>query len=235
MKRVSTLLLVLMSLLALGCSSARKPRVILVFADVSASVKDFAVYRDAWSKIVASLHPCDRVILAQISDRTYTDFRPALDYEMPRLSWWRDNKLTNEARLKDAKATFEKKFNDSLAGSRSAHTDIFGALLEAGKLFKGDRREPVLVLLSDMLQDADGYDFEKLAMSEEFTKRVIADVKGRAEIPDLSGASVYVAGASARSTRQACAVEQFWLAYAKAGNARLTSERYGPALLNFGE
>src|SRR5262249_50277561 len=113
MTRLRPLLVLVISLL-FGCSASPRPRVILVFADVSASVKDFAVYRDAWSKIVSSLRPGDRVILAQISNRTYTDFRPALDYEMPRFDWWRDNKLTNEARLKDAKVTFEKKFNDSL-------------------------------------------------------------------------------------------------------------------------
>jgi len=86
-----------------------------------------------------------------------------------------------------------------------------------------------------MLQDGDGYDFEKLAMNDDFTQRAIADVKARAELPDLSGAKVYVAGASAKSTRQACAVERFWLAYAKAASARLTSANYGPALLDFNE
>lgn len=229
--------LLLLSLLffALGCSTSHRPRVVLVFADVSASVKDFAVYREAWAKVIGAVRPGDRVILAHISDRTYTSFRPVLDYEISRFSYWRDNKLTHEAQLRQAKRTFGAKFDGSLARPRPKNTDIFGALIEAAKVFQGDGREPVLVLLSDMLEDSDSYDFEKLPITDSFTKRVIAEAKSNARLPDLGGATVYVAGASAGSTRKACDVEKFWIAYIKAANARLAPTNYGPALMNFGE
>lgn len=229
------LLVLAVLFLSLGCSTSHRPRVVLVFADISASVKDFQIYRDAWTKIVASLEPGDRVILAQISDRTYTGFRPVLDSEIPRFSYWRDNKLVHEAQLKQANTTFAAKLNHSLVSVRPRSTDIFGAIVEAAKVFQGETREPVLVLLSDMLEDSESYDFEKLAITDKFTQRVIAEAKGDGRLPDLRGASVYVAGASARTTRKAFDVEKFWLAYFKAANARLTSTNYGPALMNFAE
>src|SRR5437899_2991371 len=153
MSRIRFLLVLLLLLQALGCSSSPRSRVVLVFVDISASVKDFVVYRDAWARIVSSLQPGDRLILAPISDRTYTAFHPVLDQEIPRFDYLRDNKLLHEKRLTGAKAGYASKFEETLASPRSAKTDIFGALLEAGKIFKGDRRQPVLVLLSDMIQD----------------------------------------------------------------------------------
>ena len=74
MNRIRALLVSAMLIFGLGCGSSQPPRVVMVFADISASVHDFAVYRDAFSKVTSPLRPGDRVILAQISDRTYTGF-----------------------------------------------------------------------------------------------------------------------------------------------------------------
>lgn len=231
----TALLTALLFLFASGCTSIPSPRVVLVFVDISASVKDFAAYRDAFSRVVSNLHPGDRVILAQISDCTYTGFRPLLDYEIPRFSYWRDNKLVFEKDREALKVQFGAALDSSLSVPRSQKTDIFGALLESGKVFKNVRRERVLVLLSDMLEDSDGTNFETLAITDTFTNRFLADAKREGSLPDLSSATVYVAGASARSTRKASEVEKFWAAYFKAANARLNPEHYGSALLNFGE
>ncbi len=218
----------------LGCA-ASPGRVFLVFVDVSASVKDFAVYREAWSKIVGALQPGDRVVLAQISDRTYTGFRPLLDCEVPRFSAWRDNKLVYEKERQSLEASFASALDRSLRGPRAQKTDIFGALQEAEKVFKGDRRPGTLILLSDMLEDSEVYNFEKQRFSDDFVRRTIADAAREGRLPDLSGATVYVAGASARSAARAEDVQKFWLAYTKAANGKLSRENYGPALMNFGE
>lgn len=235
MKRTGLLALLLLIAVMFGCTAARPARVVLVFVDVSASVKDFVVYRDAWSKIVAALQPGDRLILAQISDRTYTGFRPMLDYEMPLFSYWRDNKLVYEKQGKALQATFGSALDRSLSAPRSQHTDIFGALLEAEKIFKGDRRQGTLILLSDMLEDSREYNFEKQRFTDTFQQQAIADASRDGRLPDLAGATVYVAGASAQTSSKACAVQKFWLAYIKAANGRLSRENYGPALMNFGE
>jgi hypothetical protein len=234
MKRVRLLILFL-TVALFGCSTSRPGRVVLVFVDVSASVKDFAVYRDAWAKIVASLQPGDRLVLAQISDRTYTDFRPLLDCEMPRFSYWRDNRLVYDKERQALEASFATALDRSLHGPRSKRTDIFGALQEAEKIFKGDHRPGTLILLSDMLEDAEAYNFEKQRFTDGFVHKAIADAVRDGRLPDLSGATVYVAGASAHTASRAQDVQKFWLAYTKAANGRLSRENYGPALMNFGQ
>ena len=235
MKRNVLLGFLLLLAAMVGCTTSHPARVIVVFVDVSGSVKDFLVYRDAWTKIGAALQPGDRLILGQISDRTYTGFRPMLDYEMPRFSYWRDNKLIYEKEGKVLQATFTSALDRSLAAPRSQRTDIFGALLEAEKIFKGDRRLGTLILLSDMLEDYGEYNFEKQRFTDAFQQQAIADAAREGRLPDLSGARVYVAGASAQTTGRACDVQKFWLAYIKAANGRLSRENYGPALMNFGE
>jgi hypothetical protein len=235
--RRSTCLLVLSLLVAatFGCTGSRPARLVVVFVDVSASVKDFAVYRDAWAKIVGALQPGDRMILAQISDRTYTGFRPLPDYEVPRFSPWHDNKLVFEKQWKALQATFASMLDRPLSAPRSQRTDIFGALLEAEKVFKGDRRQGTLIILSDMLEDSEAYNFEKQRFTDAFLHGAIADAARKGRLPDLSGARVYVAGASAQTTGRACDVQKFWLAYIKAANGKLSPENYGPALMNFGQ
>lgn len=235
MKRARLLAVSLLAAAMFACTASRPARVLLVFVDVSASVKDFAIYRDAWAKIVAGLQPGDRLILAQISDRTYTGFRPLLDYEIPRYSPWRDNKLVYEKQCKALQATFATTLDRSLNVPRAQRTDIFGALLEAEKVFKGDRRQGTLILLSDMLEDSGTYNFEKQHFTDAFREQVIADAARGGRLPDLAGAEVYVAGASAQDTGRACDVQKFWLAYVKAANGKLSRENYGPALVNFGE
>ena len=109
------------------------------------------------------------------------------------------------------------------------------SLVLAEKIFAGDRRRRVLILLSDMLEDSEEYNFERIHVTEEFARQVIEDNRRPGQLPDLGGATVYVAGASARSASKVHEVQRFWLEYSKAANARLIPQNYGPALTNFNE
>jgi hypothetical protein len=71
------------------------------------------------------------LILAQISDRTYTAFRPMLDYEIPRFSPWRDNKLVHDKQRQVLQTAFASALDQLLRAPRSRKTDIFGALLRS--------------------------------------------------------------------------------------------------------
>jgi hypothetical protein len=114
MKRTRVLVFSLLAAALLGCSTSRPGRVVLVFVDVSASVKDVTVYRDAWAKIIAALQPGDRLVLAQISDRTYTEFRPMLDAEILRFSYWHDNRLRYDQERQVLQASFAAALDRSL-------------------------------------------------------------------------------------------------------------------------
>jgi hypothetical protein len=220
-----------------GCTAhaAHSAKVVLVFVDESASVRDFTVYREAWSKVLTSLHGGDRIILAPISSRTYTAFRPLLDCEMPDYSYLRDNKLTYDQKL----ATLERGLNRALERAasqpKSNKTDILNALVLAEKVFAGDHRHHVLLLLTDGIEDSEEYSFERSRLSDSFTKRVIERAREEGRLPNLGGAAVYVAGASARSARKAREIERFWLLYVEATHGHLLPRNYGPALLGFEE
>ena len=84
-----------------------------------------------------------------------------------------------------------------------------------------------------MLENSEEYNFERLKLTDSFAQQVIEQQKKKGRLPDLGGAKLYVAGASAKSANLALDVQRFWLAYCKAANADLAPQNYGPALMNF--
>jgi hypothetical protein len=238
--RVGTFLAlaVLLPLAGAGCQrgESETAKVVVVFMDVSASVRDFDIYRAGWPKIIERLQGGDRIVLARITDETFTRFRPVLDREIPAFNPFTDNKLQYEKRARQVRQEITEGLEKALTAPRSPRTDIMNSLVLAEKIFTADRRRRgVLVLLSDMLEDSEEYNFERLRITDEFTRRVIEDKRRRGQLPNLGGATVYVAGASGRTAGKAHEVQRFWLEYVKAANARLRPENYGPALVHFGE
>ena len=68
----------------------KEPRVILVFVDMSGStnVARRTVYKNAFEKIYQNLQQGDRIIVGTITDRSYIDFKPVVDAEIPSQSIW---------------------------------------------------------------------------------------------------------------------------------------------------
>jgi len=234
--RVRTFLVfaVLLALAVAGCQrgGSEASNVVVVFVDVSASVRDFDTYRAGWPKIIERLRGGDRIVLARITDQTFTRFRPVLDREIPAFNPLTDNKLQYEKRARQVRQEITEGLEKALAGPRSPRTDIMNSLVLAQKIFAADRRRcRVLVLFSDMLEDSEEYNFERLRITDEFTRRVIEDKRRRGQLPNLDGATVYVAGGSSGTAGKAHEVERFWLEYVRAANARL--RHYAPALLQF--
>lgn len=211
-------------------------KIMVVFVDVSGSIQDFDGYRGAWAKILGRLQSGDRLVLGRITDETYTRFRPVLDQPLPTFNPFTDNKLRYEKQLKAIRQEVTQALETTLTASRSAKTDVLNSLTLAAQIFQGDARQHrVLVLLSDMLEDSDEYRFEQVKITDAFIKQVIDSRQKRGRIPDLGGATVYVAGASARTAAKVQEVQQFWVAYMQAAHARLLPHNYGPALVNFNE
>lgn len=210
-------------------------KIVVVFVDVSASVKDFDVYHDSWSKILGRLDGGDRVVLGRITDETFTRFRPVIDEALPRFNWFTENKLRYEKKIKEIREKLAKALGEALTAPRSLKTDILNSLALAEKIFHNDKRRRILVILSDMLEDSENYNFERIKVNEDFTRRVIEEKHRKSQMPDLGGATVYVAGASAKSAGKAMEIQRFWIEYCKAANGNLSPQNYGPALINFDE
>ncbi len=225
-------------LVATGCQVAggrSQGKVVVVFMDVSASVRDYGVYYDSWRVILEHLHEGDRIVLGKITDQTYTAFRPVLDHELPRFNPFTENSKKFERLLRDLHHADSLAIDSVLSAPRSPRTDILNTLDLAGKVFAGDPRRPILVLLSDMLEDSEHYNFEREPVTTSLARRVIEARREAGELPDLRGAHIYVAGASSRNAEIAHEVQHFWIEYAKAAGGRLEPQDYGPALLNFAE
>ncbi len=89
------------------------PRVITVFVDMSGSTNQArrTVYRNAFEKIYQDLQQGDRIIVGTITGRSYIDFKPVVDAEIPEQSIW-VNRIAFEQNLtktkKDIKDEMEK-------------------------------------------------------------------------------------------------------------------------------
>jgi hypothetical protein len=236
MKRTYRFILVaVVAFFSLAGKAPDKNKTIVVFVDLSSSVKDLEIYRDAWRKILAKLNPGDRILLGSINDETFTHFRPAADEIIPVFNMLKENKLRYDRKLKEINANLAKKFEETANGPKSQKTDILNSLLLAEKIFRAEKRRPILVILSDMLEDSERYNFERVKITAGFIHQVIEEKRKQKQLPDLMGAKVFVAGASAKTAGKALDVQRFWIEYCKASNGVLNSENYGPSLINFDE
>jgi hypothetical protein len=118
------------------------------------------------------------------------------------------------------------------AGIKAPKTNILSSLNVAQQLFDGDVREKVLVILSDMIEDSDRYNFERLRLTKQEEQKILAEQRERGELPDLRGVLVCVAGANAPTTERFKDVEGFWLLYLTATGADANDSRYGHWLMN---
>ncbi len=240
-------------LLAAGCTRSSEettdPRgtEIVVFIDFSQSIgrSDRALFeQDFTDRIIPSLSPGDRILIAPINDKTLTAFHPLLDQTFPpkpEFDGWLDNTLKYELQVKEADAQVVK-LKESIqeqvasifdARHTSQQTDILSSLLIAEKLFHNQPRHKVLVLMSDMIADYPPYRFDRIAWSPTTNQKILSELDEKGLIPDLSGVCVYVSGASARSAELAARIGQFWQEYFRRTKADMDPSRYAHVLLHW--
>jgi hypothetical protein len=220
---------------------------VVVFIDFSGSIR--SAERDGYRRelerdILPSLAPGDRIVIASIHDKTLTAFRPLAEATLPAtpaFSGWVDNQLKYQRQVKAterevAKAREELKNDVKDIFSRpyaSPYTDIFSSLFMAQKMFEGDSRRKVLVLMSDMIEDYPPYKFDAMAWRANTTKRLLDELQTKRQIPDLSGVCVYVSGASAPRAQLALDIARFWDEYFLRAHADFDSSRYSHVLLHW--
>lgn len=108
--------------------------------------------------------------------------------------------------------------------ARKANTDILSTLhIVAEYVRDANGRRPVLIVLSDMLQSANGIEMERLLRMPG--SGWIEAQRNAGLIPDLPGVCVGVIGADA-TTADGAAVRQFWIEYFAAAGAELKERDY---------
>lgn len=239
MKILSLIIAVLLGAVVLADAKAKKedPGLLVVtLVDVSASAtrsEDVrSNYVDAFNRMLSEMTHGDSMFAALISEKSISEQRFPIKEEFPPFNPTTDNDLLLRAQrnradeeLKGKKEKILNGLTGLLSQGRSS-TDIMGAIYTAGKIFeRSPEREKILVLLSDMIEESDRYNFRKDGLSDSRIKQII----NKEKIPNLKGVKVFVVGAKAPSRDRFERIESFWTAFFKHGNADLQSSNYMPA------
>ena len=213
----------------------QKPRVVVVLVDMSGSTNRArrTVYAEAFEKIYESLKQGDRLVVGTITSRSYIDFKPVVDAEIPKQSIW-VNRIQYEQNFSKTQKDIRAAVDRLLAQKRgSPYTEILNSLNIADTIFHGEERQKVLVILSDMIQDSKEYKFERTRITNKYISDVIRYRKTQKLVPNLTNVKIYVAGASAADSKKFRSIEKFWENYFAATGADFSPHRYGHSLLEF--
>jgi hypothetical protein len=215
---------------------SQNPRAIIIFVDMSDSANQArgTVCKEAFEKIYQNLRQGDRVVVGTITSRSYIDFKPTVDEEIPKKTIW-DNRLQFERKLANTKEKIRREVNQLLSRERgTALTEILDSLIIADTLFHDEKeRKKILVILSDMIEDSKGYNFDKDKITDEYIDNVIRNRQNNNLLPELTGVKIYVAGASAADSNKFRAVQTFWARYLTKSGADFSPHRYGHSLITF--
>jgi len=215
---------------------SKSPRVIIILVDMSGSTNHArrTVYREAFEKVYQNLEQGDRVVVGTITSRSYIDFKPTVDAEIPKKTIW-DNRLQFERNLTNTKKKIQREVDKLLSRKEgSSLTEILNSLNIADTIFHEEKeRQKILVILSDMIQDSKEYKFDKDKISNEYVNAVIGQRQENSLIPNLTGVKVYVAGASAADSVRFRSIQTFWTRYFTQSGADFSPYRYGHSLINF--
>lgn len=249
MRAITLFLLVGVFLVAIqGCGKEPEytGKCVVVFLDRSGSVRtDANVYEDAFRIIRDSLRPKDRIVVANITANSSRDFSAFLDKEIP-------DPLDGVHRLLETDLDYQKKVAESeklieeavdevdreiglflSSPSNSPLTAIMEATHIAQQIFASDDRRPVLVLLSDMVEESESLNMTRRSFKGAPVDTVLAGLEGIGLIPDLEGVEVYVAGAMPGGSEDAGRVSDFWQKYFDSAGAHLGGGRYARHLHSF--
>jgi len=213
----------------------KQPRVMAVFVDMSGSTNQArrTLYRNAFEKIYQNLQQGDRIIVGTITGRSYIDFKPVVDAEIPKQSLW-VNRISYEQNMAKTKKDIQTEVEKLLSRRRGTpHTEIINSLNIADKIFHNEKRQKILIILSDMVQDSKEYNFERVKVTNQYTSEIIRKRQKQNLIPKLNSVKVYVAGASAADPKKFRSIENFWNRYFVACGADFSLHRYGHSLLEF--
>lgn len=225
-------------------------KTVAVLLDLSGSTRELRnIYLNTFKEILSSISHGDVIVVAEITESSITEpeipvkevfpeFVPLVKMGKPT-----DNEfLIGEAKRKadtnlaNKKDEIVKIVEEFIFTRKAIKTDIMSSLHVAEGLFKNyPHDKSILVILSDMIEDSDDYNFERENLTQKRMEEIINKEKTRNRMPELSNVKIYVVSAGALSTEKYFLIRDFWFRYFKECGANLSKENYGSALLNFNE
>ena len=216
-------------------NAKKSPRVLVIFVDMSgsANLDRRTVYQKAFEKIYQNLSQGDRVTVGTITGRSYIDFKPSVDVGIPEKTIW-VNRIQFERNLTEAKEKIRREVDRLLSRKRGTQrTEILNSLNIAETIFHNEKRQKILIILSDMIQDSKEYNFAQANVTDEYIDEAIKYRQKHNLIPNLTDVKVYVAGASGTDSNKFRSIEKFWACYFAKSGADFSHHRYGHSLIDF--
>jgi hypothetical protein len=203
---------------------------------MSKTVKDFASFRTAWTKIVDRAQDGDTVMLIKVKG----DARNGLGGDFPYLKsvtlpcysvWgkWDEYVSTRDSAKKDLKDAFEF----ALKSDRPDQTLLLNSIQGASKYFVGRPGRHMLVLETDGLEDYDSTRFAQGRLTADKEREIIARQRLSEIAARLKGAEVWFVAAGCDSIAKAREVENFWSLYFHSMGAYLPPHRYSGDLVDY--
>jgi hypothetical protein len=208
-------------------SRGNGPRTYLFIVDVSASRTQKSLEEDKQFlyQVAQKLTYGDRVILMQMKQEGLKNDPMHGSVTMPTaadpmLPTAREG-LNLTGAIRTVTSAIPQYFKSA---AKVSHTDIFATLIAANDLARGGSGRPkTLVLLSDMLQSANGFEMQGLLRMPR--AGWIDEQKRTGLMPQLDEACVVVVGADT-TTKEGVQVLDFWKKYFSASGASLDPRDY---------
>lgn len=224
---------------------AAPSKTIVVLIDRSGSVRTPEIesrYLSDFRTILGAVRHGDVIVAGWITGRSATELELPLNQEIPRFDPGTDNPMVRDAKRREAesklaadRAALASRFQQLFESDRRiGRTDIIGSLELAPRVFASyprDRR--ILVILSDMVEDSDRFNFERETLTPQRIEVIVARLRDQAAIPDLRGVRVVVSGAMHHDNERFRRIREFWFRFFKETGAELRKEDYGTTMIRF--
>lgn len=239
MKKIVILFLFFICLSLFSCEQRKNEgttKVILTLFDLSESTArpDIrAAYVKAFKRIIEVLKEGDSLLGACITERSIQQIDLPVEFEHPIFRPSTDNPLLRsgerdefEKRISSMKEERIKRVDELVIGKEGQpkilKTDIMSSVMLAANILKRyPERRRILVIFSDMIEDSESYNFERLKLTDKKIKEIIEKEKNRGMIPELNGVRVYITGAQARTLEMYNSIKKFWTEYFRVTGAEL--------------
>ncbi len=225
-------------------------KAVVVLFDLTASTKKVRnVAFDSFRKVLSAISYGDVIVAAKITESSITEPDIPVKEVFPKFvpvdNWGNptDNDFLVKAARKKAdkdialkKDSILKAVEGFIFAGDARKTDIISSLHVAERIFSTYKRDrSILVILSDMIEDSNVYNFERENLTARRIEEIIRRERFRKRIPDLRGVKVYIVPAGTLNTRRYFSIQNFWLRYFRECGANLAKENYGSPLLIFNE
>jgi hypothetical protein len=190
------------------------------------------VYRQAWAQILERLKSGDHVVLALAAGRLDTKresstLREVVERDIPEYHVWQDNPVTYREKADGVRRDLTAQIERLFTRPRADRSELIRSVREAGRMLKAEtRRSRVLIILSDLLEDSDAYQFASMRLTDATTTAIITRTRASG-LPTLAQVDAFTVVPGTVSPTKSDEVERFWTKFLQASGASLPVDHFG--------